>query len=207
MEQRKDGLQISDSPAAKSDLNYQVLGPRIVAAIIDMVILGILFGVLVALFGESGSDGDSGFNFSLTGLAFLLDLVATFAYFFFFEGMTGATLGKRALGLTVVKADGSACDPAAAAIRTVLRLVDGLPIFYLFGFFIAALTPKNQRLGDLAAGTLVVSNASRKASPASEAANAPETADALRDLAKLHAEGVLTDDEYEDKRRRLVEKL
>ncbi len=73
MEQRKDGLQISDSPAAKSDLNYQVLGPRIVAAIIDMVILGILFGVLVALFGESGSDGDSGFNFSLTGLAFLLD--------------------------------------------------------------------------------------------------------------------------------------
>lgn len=36
---------------------------------------------------------------------------------------------------------------------------------------------------------------------------APETAEALRDLAKLHADGILTDDEYEEKRRRLVEKL
>ena len=137
-----------------------------------------------------------------------MGIAVTFAYYWLLEGKTGATLGKRALGLVVVKADSSECDLSAAAIRTVLRVVDILPFVYLLGLFVVAVTSKNQRLGDLAAGTLVVSKLPRKASnAASPAMPAPETAEALRDLAKLHADGILTDDEYEEKRRRLVEKL
>ena len=92
----------------------------------------------------------------------------------------------------------------------MLRIVDVLPFLYLLGLLVIAVTPRNQRIGDLAASTLVVSNASRTGSTqASESAPAPapETADALRDLAKLHADGILTDDEYEEKRRHLVERL
>lgn len=174
------------------------------AAIIDLIVIGVLFSVLSALFGDFGGDGDSDFQISLSGEPFLFGIAVTFAYYWLLEGKTGATLGKRALGLVVVKADGSECDLSTAAIRTVLRVVDVLPLLYLLGLIVVAVTSKNQRVGDLAAGTLVVSKL-----PAASAASIPdpETAEALRDLARLHADGILTDDEYEDKRRRLVEKL
>ncbi len=197
----KGKLVISDAASSKSDLNYQVVGQRILAAIIDLTVIGVLFSVLSALFG---GDGDSDFQISLSGEPFLFGIAVTFAYYWLLEGKTGATLGKRALGLVVVKANGSECDLSTAAIRTVLRVVDVLPLLYLLGLIVVAVTSKNQRVGDLAAGTLVVSKL-----PAASAASIPEpeTAEALRDLARLHADSILTDDEYEDKRRRLVEKL
>jgi uncharacterized RDD family membrane protein YckC len=55
-----------------------------------------------------------------------------------------------------VKADGSVFDWSGALIRNVLRLVDGLPFLYLVGIITIAASKKKQRLGDMAAGTLVV---------------------------------------------------
>lgn len=68
----------------------------------------------------------------------------------------GATPGKKALGLQVVLADGAPVDWPAALIRNLLRPVDFLPIFYGFGLVAMLLNRDFQRLGDLAAGTVVV---------------------------------------------------
>jgi hypothetical protein len=68
----------------------------------------------------------------------------------------GRTPGKRMSGLRVVRAGGRPVDFVSSAIRNVLRLVDFLPLFYGLGMLVVMLSANNQRLGDLAAGTLVV---------------------------------------------------
>ena len=76
-------------------------------------------------------------------------------YYIALEGLFGPTLGKRLLGLRVVKTDGAAMDWPAAISRNVLRLVDGL-VFYLLGAVLVWLSPHRQRLGDRVAHTVVV---------------------------------------------------
>ena len=93
------------------------------------MILGALFGVLSALFGDFGGDGDSGFQISLSDEPFVFGVVVSFAYFFFFEGKTGATLGKRAMRIVVIKTDGSPCDLGAAAIQPCSALSMCCPSF------------------------------------------------------------------------------
>ena len=74
-----------------------------------------------------------------------------------FELRAGAaTPGKRALGLQVVMDNGLPITPAASFIRNLLRAVDMLPLFYGFGLIGIIFRADNKRIGDLAAGTLVV---------------------------------------------------
>ena len=68
----------------------------------------------------------------------------------------GATPGKKALGLQVMLADGAPVDWPGSLIRNLLRAVDFLPLFYGFGLVTMMLSRDFQRLGDLAAGTVVV---------------------------------------------------
>jgi len=68
----------------------------------------------------------------------------------------GQTVGKRALGLRVVDARGLTLQPGQVVMRNLLRLVDILPAFYTVGGAAMVLTRHCQRLGDLAAGTVVV---------------------------------------------------
>jgi len=68
----------------------------------------------------------------------------------------GRTVGKRVLGLRVVDAQGLRLTFAQVLIRNLLRAVDSLPIFYLLGGMVCVLNARLQRLGDLAAGTIVV---------------------------------------------------
>lgn len=68
----------------------------------------------------------------------------------------GATPGKKALGLVVVHDDGTPVGWPAALTRNLVRFVDFLPVFYLFGLVSMALSRDFKRLGDHAAGTLVV---------------------------------------------------
>jgi len=68
----------------------------------------------------------------------------------------GQTIGKRVLGLRVLSDRGVPIDFMAAAIRNLVRVVDSLPVFYLVGGAAALLSGQSRRLGDLAAGTIVV---------------------------------------------------
>jgi uncharacterized RDD family membrane protein YckC len=68
----------------------------------------------------------------------------------------GQTLGKRLLRLRVVDEQGLPLRFPQLALRNLLRLVDALPLLYLLGGICVVISPRRQRLGDLAAGTLVV---------------------------------------------------
>jgi len=146
----------SSTETGGAALNSQVTGRRIVAALIDMVPLGILFLAMAATMGNVGSSGDSGFRVTLSNGPFVLYMLLSLGYFIGMEGLLGATAGKMVMGLKVVKLDGSPVGIPAVLARNVLRVVDGLPFFYIVGLVFVAVTNKNQRLGDLAAGTTVV---------------------------------------------------
>lgn len=95
------------------------------------------------------------------GLLGSLDLIAivstlvVFAYFIGLEGKYGQTAGKRLLSIAVVHEDGSPCTMSSSAIRNVLRIIDGFAV-YLVGLVVILLTDRNQRIGDIAGGTVVV---------------------------------------------------
>ncbi|HEX8645845.1 MAG TPA: RDD family protein [Thermoleophilaceae bacterium] len=130
------------------------LGRRIGAALIDLLILVVLFIVLGILLGEGETD-DGSASISLEGGGALLYFLLTLAYYAGTEAAWGATVGKRLLGLVVVTADGSRAGFGPVAIRNLLRVVDGF-FFYLVGLIAVIATKNKQRVGDLAAGTFVV---------------------------------------------------
>jgi len=100
-------------------------------------------GILGAIFRNS-----PGLSGGVTGLL-------TLAYFIVLEATQGATLGKMALGLRVVKTDGSPITWTDSLIRNLLRIIDGL-FFYLVGAIFVWTSPLKQRLGDRAAHTVVI---------------------------------------------------
>lgn len=124
-------------------LEYVSVGPRFLAILIDSLIIGAVTGFLSFPFRYApGAWGGS------VGLISIL-------YYIVMEATQGATLGKMALGLRVVKVDGSPISWQESLIRNVLRIVDGL-FFYLVGAILVWNSPLRQRLGDRAAGTVVV---------------------------------------------------
>jgi uncharacterized RDD family membrane protein YckC len=135
----------------------QVTGRRVVATLIDGLVFGVAYWLLALAFGDIRTEGDAA-NWVAN-----LPVWASVAYGFFvigyyllLEGLLGQTLGKLVVGIKVVaEATGQAPGITAAAIRTLLRLVDGL-FCYTVAFVTVLASAKRQRLGDMAARTLVV---------------------------------------------------
>ena len=130
------------------------LGRRVVAALFDLALCVVLFVVLALLIGDSESGGGN-VSLNLEGASFLVYLALVLAYYFAFEAASGRTVGKRLLGVRVVDLDGRKPPGGRIAVRTLLRLIDGI-LFYAVGLITIALTRRRQRLGDLAARTTVV---------------------------------------------------
>ncbi len=145
--------EVTGSPVATMEVH--VTGRRVLATIVDGILLVIVFIILAMLFGQTSTSGASA-NASIGTLPTLLLTVLSFAYYIVMEGYMGQTVGKMVVGIKVVR-EGSSEAPGLgkAAIRTVLRIVDGF-FGYLVGFITVLVSGKNQRLGDMAAGTLVV---------------------------------------------------
>lgn len=98
---------------------------------------------------------------ALGGIAIALLFVATFAVQWFYYVVLewrydGQTLGKRVVGLRAVDHRGFRIGFFQAAVRNLVRIVDFVPGLYLAGAVTALLDPQGRRLGDLAAGTMVV---------------------------------------------------
>jgi uncharacterized RDD family membrane protein YckC len=153
------------------DLTYDVagLGSRFLALLVDslvqvaMLIALVVAGIAVAgLSGAASSwrfrPGDAGsVGTLLLALMFLVVFLLNWGYFIFFEmAWNGQTPGKRALGLRVMTTGGQPITLTHALIRNLVRIVDLLPTSYLIGAVAILVSPRCQRLGDLAAGTLVV---------------------------------------------------
>jgi len=131
-------------------MQYVGVGLRAVAIIIDMILLSILGYLIAAFSGGTTADG-----FQLEGTPALLLFVLGLGYYVVMEAQFGWTVGKRLLGLRVIKANGAPLDWGAAIIRNLLRIIDGL-FFYLIGAILVWTSEKKQRLGDRVAQTVVV---------------------------------------------------
>ena len=86
----------------------------------------------------------------------LVFLAFMFFYFIILEGLAGATIGKRILGLRVIQAGGGRPGLRSGLLRNVLRLVDGLPAFNLLGVVLILRSAERTRFGDRIAGTRVI---------------------------------------------------
>jgi uncharacterized RDD family membrane protein YckC len=146
--ERIDTLRIYETPEGV-DLGLRTAGPvvRAAALAIDSLIKGALYLALTPLLALSGVG---------IGLILLALFLLEWFYPVFFELRSGATPGKRAMGIAVVQDDGTPVTPAASLIRNLLRVVDFLPIAYGAGLVCTLIDRDFRRLGDLAAGTLVV---------------------------------------------------
>jgi uncharacterized RDD family membrane protein YckC len=137
-------------PDSREPLNSRTTSSRTVAGLIDLVIVGVL-ALPMAVMGGAVSEVVRG---TIPAGLLVGALSTPVLYGFVLEATFGRTIGKRLLGLVVVAADGSRCSTRNVAIRNLLRIVD-FPLFYLVGFVAMALTRQRQRLGDLAAGTII----------------------------------------------------
>lgn len=139
------------APPAQEDL----LDRRVGAALIDIALLAGVFLIFGLTVGDAGV-GRARVYAYLNGTWFLVYLAVVLLYFLVLEASIGQTVGKRLLDLRVTRVDGGRPSVAAIAVRTLLRLVDWLPVAYLVGFIAIGVTgARRQRLGDLVAKTRV----------------------------------------------------
>ncbi len=143
---------------------YQVagLGSRFVATLLDtllivllQVIVVVVAALIIAALGETTfADQLSGWVIAVFGLVLS---IFYWGYYVFFEMLwNGQSPGKRWTGLRVIRADGTPITLSEAFIRNLVRIVDFLPALYGVGIITMFIDKQSRRLGDLAAGTLVV---------------------------------------------------
>jgi uncharacterized RDD family membrane protein YckC len=134
-----------------------VTGRRVLATMIDGLVFGTVYWLLALGFGDIRTEGEAANRVSnLPAWASVAYGLFVVGYYILLEGYLGQTIGKMATGIKIVtEATGATPGIAAAAIRTVLRLIDGL-FSYAVAFVTALASHKRQRLGDMAARTLVV---------------------------------------------------
>ncbi len=145
-------ISIDTPEGVTIDLTLAGLGSRFIAQLLDTLIKG---GALLALLALSAAVNANGT--ATQALLVMLVFAAFFIYDIVFETIwAGRTPGKRATGIRVVTQDGGPAGFFRSAVRNLLRAVDVLPGPYAVGALSILLTRRDQRLGDVAAGTLVV---------------------------------------------------
>lgn len=138
----------ADGPAALRGEADVAVRARINAFVLDGLIIGLLVGPLLVAAGVAAG--------SPTWL--LYELGVQFVYFFALEAVSGQTIGKRVFHVRVVSLDGAPITVGQAAIRSVLRFADALPLLYASGLISMMRTgpARRQRIGDVVAGTMIV---------------------------------------------------
>jgi uncharacterized RDD family membrane protein YckC len=150
VEDYHDRLVIATPEGVELALDLAGLGSRFTAGLIDLVIKLVIIAAIEVPAIESGGT-------AAAIIAIAAPLVIYIGYDVLFETLGGGrTPGKRMTGLRVLSADGGPEDVVSSLIRNVLRLIDGLPLTYVPGIVSILVTKRNQRIGDLAAGTIVV---------------------------------------------------
>jgi uncharacterized RDD family membrane protein YckC len=151
----EDRISIPTPEGVELELVLAGVGSRLVATLVDFLAKA---GILLALWIIAGAvDGEGGGGF-LVAVTIVGSFLVWLGYDLAFETLaSGRTPGKRAAGLRVVRLRGEPVGFMASAVRNLLRLIDMQPgILYAVGAVTILFSRRNQRLGDLAAGTLVV---------------------------------------------------
>ncbi len=135
-----EGVSINLIPAG--------ISARITAYLIDFAIRAIIMiacGFVLSAFGKSGE-----------GILLLLYFISSWGYYIYFEAKYGQTYGKKKLNLRVIQDNGLPARLNQIILRNLLRPADAFPFGYALGIIVMAANKEFKRIGDWAAGTLVV---------------------------------------------------
>lgn len=144
-----DRITISTPEGVELALTLAGLGSRFIAGAADLFIQVVLIGILTLVAGAIAG--------LISAVVIVLSFVIWFLYPILFEVLgAGRTPGKRWTHLRVVRDSGAPVDLQASAIRNLVRLLDGPLLLYLPTIISIVVTTRNQRPGDLAAGTVVI---------------------------------------------------
>jgi uncharacterized RDD family membrane protein YckC len=155
-----DNVTIETPEQIDVSLEVAGLGSRFLARLYDwtlkwlfMAALGLLGLAMISLVGAVSQ----GATYFLTAALIAIGYIFFLGYdLYFLVRRNGQTPGKKAAGIRVIKDGGAPVDFSAACLRSLIALVDFLPCFYFLGGLLVLLNAKGQRLGDMAAGTLVI---------------------------------------------------
>lgn len=161
MSQIEELLNIDTPENVQFDYEIAGIGSRFMAAFVDTLLLVTL--MLMALFIAGSFLGgfveaftDEG-NRVVLAIYLIITFVIFWGYYIFSEGlMNGQTLGKRMVGIRVIRSNGLPVSISEVLIRNLVRIVDFLPTAYGVGVISMFINPQAKRLGDFAAGTIVV---------------------------------------------------
>ncbi len=131
-----------ERPTPNLGTERDILSKRVIAFLVDVAALAIVLGLTTNVAFMAWEP--------LGFLALGLSLPAIVGYFVYFEAVYGQTLGKMAMDIVVISADDHPISFKESAIRTLLRPLDTIGVVAMF------VTDRRQRLGDLAADTIVV---------------------------------------------------
>lgn len=171
-----DKLTIDTPEQIPLEFTLATLGSRFLALVIDTLLqLGTLLAVVALLAilrlligpfnGALGTPGDP-LSTWLQAFFVLTWFAIYYLYFVFFEVRWGGqTPGKRVVGLRTIHASGRPATAYETILRNLIRVIDQLPVIYAVGMVSVFLTERSQRLGDLAAGTVVVHERPAEAFP------------------------------------------
>ena len=162
----------SAGPVSGSKLDNR----RVLAAIIDLLIVSAGAAMVLVVGDSLSGDRQSALTAVILGWALY--------YFFALESGEGQTVGKKLMKLRVVRADGRPAGMREIGVRTILRVVDN----YLVGLIVMLATgERRQRIGDLAAGTIVVDASRLAVAPPAPVADVVQE-DAVADEVELEDE-------------------
>jgi uncharacterized RDD family membrane protein YckC len=158
-----DTFKIDTPENVSFDYNVAGVGSRFLAALVDTILIlllqVIIIGTALAVLRVSTSEAlaESPLFSWFIAIAGLVSFVFFWGYYVFFEILwNGQSPGKRWVGLRVIRMDGTPIGASEAVIRNLVRIIDLLPSAYGVGVVVMFLNSNSRRVGDLAAGTIVV---------------------------------------------------
>jgi uncharacterized membrane protein SpoIIM required for sporulation/uncharacterized RDD family membrane protein YckC len=160
----KDRISIVTPDHIELDFELAGLGSRFLALIIDTLLIGVLIVILVIAAVALGIGALSLRSFNadswVWAFAVLVYFLVTWGYFLFFEALNrGQTPGKKWTGIRVLRDDGLPVGWRESALRNLVRAADMLPPpAFIVGGLAIVLSKDGKRLGDLLAGTIVVTH-------------------------------------------------
>ena len=144
-----DRMAIATPEGVEVELTLAGIGSRFIAALVDYTIQIVVIVAMLRILKPAGDAGAAIFASASFLMIFFYDVL--------FEVLGGGrTPGKRLNGLRVVRGGGRPVTLVRSAIRNILRLIDILPGVYAIGMTAIFISPRNQRVGDLTAGTYVI---------------------------------------------------
>lgn len=197
--QYEDTVSIATPEGVEIEIPLAGIGSRLAARLLDALIQGAIAALFLWLAASSG-DLDSASDAAVAIIAILIIFGVLFVYNVAFEAFGGGrTPGKRAVGLRVVGMRGEPIGLAAAAVRNLLRFIDEYLTLWIVALVSMVRSDLNQRVGDIAADTLVVRERSTKDAAADLAARF-EGLEGLDDAARWDTTAI-TDEELAAARR------